>query len=312
MRPITVKNVWEYFGFRRICGNDDSLNRIVYEGSINRPGFELSGYFKQLSGRIVIIGDKETTYINTMMSPEKQMEVFDILTSDPVPMILISKDLPCPGLLKEIAERKNFPVFSSYANTSSLIVELMSYLEEYFAPVESLHGVLLQVFGHGVLLEGESGVGKSEIALELIRRGHVLIADDRVDVYRAHNQIYGEAPDILKGMLELRGVGIINIIDLYGFMSCRDSTTIECVIKLKKQEMNDEYDRIGLNNQLVETIFGIDLPKIEIPIKEGRSAAVAIEAAIGNLIMSSKGISSALKFQQKLHEFINKQKEEQK
>ena len=131
------------------------------------------------------------------MPAELQKKAFDFLTRDEIPMILISKDQVCPQILLDIAREKNFPIFTSYAHTNSLIVELLNYLEDLFADIESIHGVLMQVYGRGVLITGESGIGKSEIALELVKKGHILVADDRVDVFRAHNIILGEAPELL-------------------------------------------------------------------------------------------------------------------
>ena len=307
-KPVFVKDVKDYFGYRMIVGNEESLKRPIYEGNVNRPGLELSGYFEEPSHRIVVIGEKESHYIDKM-SREQQEQVFDFLTADNVPMILISRDLPCPEVLYNIAYRKNFPVFSSFASTSSLIVELLNYLEEFFADVDSLHGVLLEVYGHGVLITGESAIGKSEIALELIRRGHVLVADDRVDVFRAHNTIFGEAPAILKNMLELRGVGIVDIQTTFGYMSTDDRTNIECVIHLQKQADDDEYDRLGLDNQMVETIFGVDIPKIILPVREGRSIAVMIEAAVTHVIMKTEGVDTSKVFHDRLLSYIKEQEE---
>lgn len=306
MKDVYVRDLLEYFKYRQIVGDDDSLNRKIMDNNVNRPGLELSGYFKEPSSRIVVLGEKEIHYINNM-GVEEQEKVFDFLTHEKVPMILISRDLPCPEVLFNIAYRKNFPVFQSFAHTNSLIVEILNYLEEYFAEVETLHGVLLEVYGHGVLITGESAVGKSEIALELIRRGHVLVADDRVDVFRAHNRIFGEAPEVLRNMLELRGVGVLNIETMFGYMSTKDRTEVECVINLKHQNNEDEYDRLGLDNQMVETIFGIDLPKIELPLREGRSIAVIIEAAMTHVIMKADGKDSAKEFHDKLIGLINQQ-----
>lgn len=309
-KPVYVKDVSEYFGYRCIVGDERALARPIHEANVNRPGLELTGYFEEPSQRIVVIGEKESHFIEKM-NVQQQEKVFDFLTADNVPMILISRDLPCPQLLYEIAYRKNFPIFSSFASTSSLIVELLNYLEEFFAPVDTLHGVLLEVYGHGVLITGESAVGKSEIALELIRRGHVLVADDRVDVFRAHNAIYGEAPELLKNMLELRGVGIVDIRTTFGYMAATDRTNIECVIDLAPQNDHVEYDRLGLDNQKVESIFGVDIPKIVLPVREGRSIAVMIEAAITQIIMKTEGKDSAREFHERLISYLEKQGGEQ-
>jgi HPr kinase/phosphorylase len=306
-KQVKVRDVFNYFHYRQICGNDQALERIIAEPAINRPGFELSGYFGvKPSGRINLLGEKENRFIS-QMSEADQRKAFDYLTNDPAPMILVSHDLPCPPILKEYADRKNFPIFSSYAPTSSLMVEIITYLEEYFAPVETLHGNLLLVNGMGVLLEGESGSGKSEISLELLKRGHILVADDRVDAYRAHNKITGTAPEILRNMLELRGVGVLDVARMFGIASTTAKAQIDCVIALQRWQANTDFDRLGLDNEQVETIFGIDIPKITIPVREGRSIAVIIEAAVTNFIMKAKGIDTSKEFNERIMGFIREQ-----
>ncbi len=264
-KPVYVRDILNYFGYRQVVGNDESLNRQIMDSNVNRPGLELSGYFLEPTKRIVVMGEKEIHYINQKMSLEQQQAAFDFLTSDNVPMIVVSRDLPVPQVLLDIAYKKNFPVFSSYATTSFLIVDLINYLEEYFAMTDNIYGVLLKVYNHGVLLTGESGIGKSELAIELIRKGHVLIADDRVDIFRAHNHIYGEAPPILRNYIELRGVGVLNIKDMYGYAASEDRSEIEVVIELKKQNDNDEYDRLGIDNHEFVEYQGVIVPIMTIP-----------------------------------------------
>ena len=309
-RKVYVRDIYNYFGYRQISGDDASLDRLVTESDVMRPGLELTGHFEHSPGRIVILGGKEMNFINTMMDHELQEKAFDFLTRKEIPMILISKDMVCPEVLLEIARKKNFPIFTSYAHTVSLIMELLNYLEDYFAEVESIHGVLMQVYGRGVLITGESGIGKSEIALELIKKGHILVADDRVDVYRAHNRIYGEAPELLRDMLELRGVDVINVVDMFGVMASTEKSSIECVVELKRWTQDNDFDRLGLNNSQVETIFGIDLPKMVIPVREGRSIAAIIEATVTNIILRQKGINSSDVFGQKVTRLIDSNKEE--
>ena len=244
------------------------------------------------------------------MGAELQKKAFDFLTRDEIPMILISKDQVCPQILLDIAREKNFPIFTSYAHTNSLIVELLNYLEDLFADVESIHGVLMQVYGRGVLITGESGIGKSEIALELVKKGHILVADDRVDVFRAHNRIFGEAPELLRNMLELRGVDVINVVDMFGVMAATDRSSIECIVELKRWTQDNDFDRLGLNNSETETIFGIELPKMVIPVREGRSIAAIIEATVTNIILRQKGINSSEAFDRKVIALIRKNEEE--
>ncbi|MGI6608050.1 MAG: HPr(Ser) kinase/phosphatase [Erysipelotrichaceae bacterium] len=308
MKKVKVRDLWNYFGYRQICGDDSSLDRLIHDANVNRPGLELAGFFPERDySRIIMLGETEMSYI-AQMSEENQRDVFEHLTNDESPMILISRDLPCPEILMEIAVSKNFPIFTSYAPTSSLIMEIVAYLEEFFTQVDSVHGVLLQVYGRGVLITGASGIGKSEIALELVKKGHILVADDRVDVYRVHNHITGEAPAVLKNLLELRGVGIIDIAMMFGAAATTEKTRIDYVIHLDRWDKNTEYDRLNLNDE-VFTIFGINIPKITIPVSEGRSIAVIIEAAVNNFILKGKGYDFSKILDERVVELINKNKE---
>lgn len=309
MKVVKVKDLYNYFGYKRICGDDSSMDRIIHDMNVNRPGLELSGYYTEhVYRRVVILGEKEINYINTL-SEQRQLEAFDYLTNAEIPMILIARDLPCPGILMEIAQKKNFPVFSASGTTSSVIVEIVSYLEEFFAEVESIHGVLLSVYGHGVLITGDSGIGKSEVALELMKKGHLLVADDRVDVFRVHNHITGVAPAILKNMLEIRGIGIIEVTSMFGIASTTDRAQVDYVIHLQRWDPNNEYDRVGMDEEHL-TIFGIDIPKITIPVSEGRSVSAIIEAAVTNCILRDKGINSSQILEDRVVALINQQKEE--
>ncbi len=306
-KQIRVQDVYDYFHYRQICGDEKARQRVIGEPAINRPGFELAGFFVDTpSPRIVLLGEKENRFMPSM-TREAQIKAFDYLTDDKIPMILISRDLPCPDVLREYAEKRNFPVFSSFAPTSSLMVEIISFLEEQLATVESIHANLLQVNGMGVLLEGESGSGKSEISLELLKRGHMLIADDRVDVYRAHNRIIGMAPEVLRNMLELRGVGVIDVTRMFGVASTAEKAQIDCVISLQRWQADADFDRLGLDNEQTETIFGINIPKITIPVREGRSIAVIIESAVTNFIMKAKGIDSSREFNERVTDYIRSQ-----
>ena len=309
-RKTYVRDVYNYFGYRQISGDDSSLSRCIADADVIRPGLELTGHFDYSPGRIVVLGTKELRYIEAHMPAELQKKAFDFLTRDEIPMILISKDQVCPQILLDIAREKNFPIFTSYAHTNSLIVELLNYLEDLFADIESIHGVLMQVYGRGVLITGESGIGKSEIALELVKKGHILVADDRVDVFRAHNRIFGEAPELLRNMLELRGVDVINVVDMFGVMAATDRSSIECVVELKRWTQDNDFDRLVLNNSDTMTIFGIDLPKMVIPVREGRSIAAIIEATVTNIILRQKGINSSEVFDRKVIDLIKKNEEE--
>ena len=300
----SVRRVSENFSFEQYTGNDESLNRPIYIADTNRPGLELTGYFdKTQLKRIVILGEKETAYIRSM-SEEAQQRSFEFLTSEETPAIIITKGNACPKVLKEIAQRKNFPVFLSKVPTTRMIVNLSAFLDEELAESKSLHGCLLSIYGKGVLLTGESGMGKSEIALELIKRGHLLVADDRVDCYRVHNKIFGKSPDLLKEMLEIRGIGIINVSRMFGVSSVLPRTEVDFEIRLETWHSDENYDRVGIEEKIHENILGIDIPKIVVPVREGRSMAVIIESAVTNFLLGERGLDSAKEFERRVLEYI--------
>lgn len=303
---VTVRDLLENFNFEIVEGSEKALSRTINIADTNRPGLELSGFYNysQLK-RLVILGDKEMAYISTM-SDEAKRQSFDFLTSDQTPGLIISKNHDCPPLLKEIAVKKDFPILRSSNQTYRLIVDVVTYLDEKLASFINIHGVLLSIYGKGVMICGKSGMGKSEIALELIKRGHLLVADDRVDCYRIHNKIVGKAPEILKEMLELRGIGIINVSRMFGASSVLDRVELALVVELQQWDAANDYDRVGIEEKQYDRILGVDVPKIVLPVKEGRSMAVIIESAVTNFTLSQMGLDSAKEFEHRVLEYINK------
>ena len=303
---VTVRDLLENFNFEIVEGSEKALSRSINIADTNRPGLELSGFYNysQLK-RLVILGDKEMAYISTM-SDEAKRQSFDFLTSDQTPGLIISKNHDCPPLLKEIAVKKDFPILRSSNQTYRLIVDVVTYLDEKLASFINIHGVLLSIYGKGVMICGKSGMGKSEIALELIKRGHLLVADDRVDCYRIHNKIVGKAPEILKEMLELRGIGIINVSRMFGASSVSNRVELSLVVKLQQWDVLNDYDRVGIEEKQYDRILGVDVPKIVLPVKEGRSMAVIIESAVTNFTLSQMGLDSAKEFEHRVLEYINK------
>lgn len=305
---VRVKDLAQYFNIRQITGNEESLQRPILLSDTNRPGLELAGFYEHSQAkRIVILGDKEIAYIQTM-SEKKQRKSFNFITNEITPAIIITKDHKCPEVLRKIAKRKNFPVFESSSQTYQLIVNIIAFLEEKLASSINVHGGLLSIYGKGVLIRGESGMGKSEIALELINRGHILVADDRVDCYRIHNQIIGKSPELLQGMLELRGVGIVNISRMFGVRSVLPKAQIDFEVVLEPWDSNKEYDRVGIEEKKEENILGISIPKIILPVREGRNMAVLIESAVTNYLLGQMGLDSGKEFEQRVLDFIDKNK----
>lgn len=302
-KKVLVRDVINFFDFEQITGNDEALNRWIVVPDINRPGFELSGYFKLTEPRrIVLIGNKEIEYISHLTDAE-QYERYPKITDALTPMMIVTHNNPVPPILVEVAEKQNFPIFRTRLDTYRLTVDLISYLEEKMAPEDTLSAVLMVVYGKGVLLMGESGIGKSEAALELIGDGMAMVADDRVDVERVHNTIIGHAPELLKGMLEIRGIGIIDVMRMFGANSLTDKHTIDLVIDLRHYDGTQEYNRLESSTDYYR-ILGISIPKIILPVSPGRSTKALIESAVTNFILLEEGYDSSAHFRSRIYEHL--------
>ena len=304
-----VRVLSEHFNFTQVCGDEKSLDREIHVPNTNRPGLELTGFYAHAEpSRIVIIGNKETSYIKTMKS-EVITERFMHLTDPLTPLILITGGNDCPKELYDIATEKNFPVFKTDRKSSDIMVWMVTYLDEVLAIRDNVHGVLMNVFGKGVLIIGESGMGKSEVALELILRGHSLIADDRVDVSRVKDSIIGTAPELLKGMLEIRGIGIIDTMQMFGVNAFLESAKLDFVVEFKKWDDKNEYQRVGMDEQSYYHTLGLQIPHLVFPVKEGRNLSVLVESAVRDFLMKARGYNSSKMFDQRVIEFIQKQNE---
>ncbi len=311
-KKVLVREIAKYFNLEQVTGDESSLDRWVVVADMNRPGFELSGYFKFTEPRrIVIIGQKEIEYISHM-SEQEQRERYPKITDGFTPMLVVTRNNVVPPILVETAKQLNFPIFRTPQDTSRFQVDLVSFLDEKLAPEDTVSGVLLVVYGMGVLLTGESGIGKSETALELIRNGQVLVADDRVDVQRIHNHIHGHAPEILKGRMELRGIGIIDAQRMYGASCVKDRNRIELVIELKQFNPNTEYERVGDITPHFTNILNVMIPTIIMPVSPGRSVSALIESAVTNFQLKQSGFDASLRFREDLHSFLLKKDEELK
>lgn len=307
-KGVSLLELKKFFALTQVTGDEASLLREVITPEINRPGFELTGFFKRSSlKRLMILGDKEIAYIKTM--PEEiQIERFSRLINNLTPTIIISKSHRTPRQLRLIAQQRNFPIFRSELPTYRLLVDMIGYLDEKLAPSTDIHGVLMNVFGKGVLITGESGIGKSELALELIRKGHVLIADDRVIVSRVHRIIVGQPPELLKGFLEIRGLGIIDIVQMFGASAILEQSDVDFVIELEKWNPNRNYARVGIEERIHQDILGVDVPKIVFPVKEGRNMSVLVEAAVTDFTLKQMGLDSSKMFDERVFHHIKNKK----
>ncbi|WP_201346808.1 HPr(Ser) kinase/phosphatase, partial [Lactobacillus nasalidis] len=238
--------------------------------------------------------------------------VFEKICQKQTPCLLVSRNLPVPSELKEAAEAAGTPILISNDTTTYLMSMITQYLAVKLAERSSVHGVLVEVFGMGVLLTGESGVGKSETALALVQHGHRLIADDRVDVYqRDHETVVGEAPRILKHLMEIRGIGIIDVLKLFGIGAIKDETDISLVINLTNWDSKANYDRLGFQEN-TRIICGIAVPQVTIPVKVGRNMENIVEVAVMNFRAKAMGFDAAKTFDDNLTSLIAENTEEEK
>lgn len=276
---------------------------IVYTGrgvitlssmSVERPGLQLAGGFFNYfdSKRIILLGLSEYEYLRTVPSEGRMEKLKQLFLYGELPCVILSRDLPALPELVDIAKEFSCPIFRSPKVTTDLMSDLFIYLNRLLAPSVNEHGVLMEVFGVGILLTGKSGVGKSETAMELIKRGHRLIADDNVIIKEIANELYGTAPDIIRYFMELRGIGIINVKSMYGSGSVLDEKNIQLIIQLENWQQGKEYDRIG-DEMSTTSYFGIKVPKLTIPVSPGRNLAIIIEVAARNFRLKSMGYDAS-------------------
>lgn len=310
-KSITVeKLLLNNSAYTQVTGDEKALQRPIYVAEINRPGFELAGFFKHSDfRRIIILGDKEMAFISEM-TKDRQKEIFPCIINEETPCIIISKGNECPPILKEIAETRNFPIFVTEISTGRVSIELTNLLDEALAPETLIHGVFLNIYGKGVIIKGDSGIGKSEIALELVKRGHLLVADDAVELYHLGQTIVGKAPEVLMNLLEIRGIGVIDVSKMFGISSILDKDTVALIIQLDRWVPSREYTRIGIEeNDAIEEILGVKIPKVVVPVTSGRSMSVIIEAAVMNMRLREYGVDSSKEFVDRILQNIDKNKE---
>lgn len=304
-KRVYVRSIKEEFDLIQLSGNDDSLNRWAIAPDVNRPGLELSGYLESNDlKRVVILGTKEYEYMNKF-DEETQKQRFEIITDSYTPCIIITEGFNEMSSLIEVAQRKNFPLFRYDGKTYQLIGDLVSYLSEKLAPTDSVYGVMMSIYGRGIMIMGNSGIGKSELALDLINRGHMLVADDRVDVTRVHTNLLCQAPELLKQKLEIRGLGIVDVTRMFGANAYLNKCNMDFVIKLVKFSETSENDRLNPINETID-ILGLQIPMLTIPITEGKSLSVIIESAVSNYLLKRLGYDSNEVFKRTYRESLLK------
>ena len=303
MVKVRTKDIIEKFGLELISG-EEGINRPITMSDISRPGIEIAGYFDFYpADRIQLIGKTELTFAAKLSEPDRSYRM-EKLCTDVTPGIIISRDMPVPEELIEASERESVPVMRTKQNTTKFSGLLTNFLESKLAPTTAVHGVLVDVYGVGVLITGQSGVGKSETALELVKRGHRLVADDCVEIRQEdENTLIGTSPELIEHLLEIRGLGIIDVMTLFGAGAVLPNKKISMVINLEIWDPHKQYDRLGLDEEKVK-IIDTNITKITIPVRPGRNLAVILEVAAMNFRLKRMGMNAAESFTERLNEVI--------
>lgn len=288
-----------------VMAGEDGLNRLIRVADLYRPGLEMAGYFAyHPRERVQILGKTELTFFETLTAEERKDRMKRMCSEEETPCFCITRGMAAPYELLEEAANYGMPVLRTSMATTTLVSRITGFLENKLAPTTTIHGVLVDVYGIGMLITGTSGIGKSETALELVKRGHRLIADDAVEIRQAaENILVGNAPELIKHLLEIRGVGIINVMTLFGAGAIRNVKKITLVIRLETWQQDKEYDRLGLDEETTR-IIDTDLPLVTIPVRPGRNLAVIIEVAAMNFRLKRMGYNAALQFTNKLTETL--------
>lgn len=299
MPKVTANDLIEKFNLELLSG-EEGIYRPITTSDISRPGMEMAGYFTYYPAkRVQLLGKTELTFFQKLSEEDKLDRMNRLCTYD-TPAIIISRKMEAPQQLIDAANEVGVPLMRTSLTTTRLSSILTNFLESELAPMTALHGVLIDIYGIGVLITGSSGVGKSETALDLVRRGHRLVADDSVEIRQEHDgMLVGKSPALIRHLLEIRGVGIIDVMTLFGAGAVRDFKRIALVIHLETWDQQKTYDRLGLDEEKMR-VFNTDLPKMTIPVRPGRNLAVIIEVAAMNFRLKRMGINAAEQFSERL------------
>lgn len=306
MKGVAITKMAQALDLKNMTPDMDLSGKYVTLPDINRPALQLTGYLEHFSAqRVQIIGYVEHTYLEHLTEEERNF-AYERFISSKIPCVIFStKTRPSEKML-ELAYRYDVPTFITDRTTSNLIAEAVRWLGVELAPCISIHGVLVDVYGEGILITGESGIGKSEAALELIRRGHRLVSDDVVQLRKVSDAtLVGSAPDITRHFIELRGIGIINVKTLFGVECVKDTQSVDLVIKLEEWDRDKEYDRMGLNEEYIEYL-GNKVVCHSLPIRPGRNLAVIVEAAAVNHRQKKMGYNAAEELYKRVQDNITR------
>ena len=277
---------------------------LIQSRDVVRPGMELNGYHEYFDpNRIAVLGRAEM-YMLESLKPSRRAMALDSYLSLKPPAVIVARGIDPGKDFMEIAETYHVPVLRTTESTSNVVASLVAYLNVELAPRITRHGVLVEVYGEGILLVGDSGVGKSETAIELIKRGHRLIADDAVEIKKVSpHELVGSAPPVLKHYIELRGIGVINVAKLFGMGAVKESSNIDLIINMVPWRDGEAYDRLGMETQYTE-ILDVKVPSITVPITPGRNLAVIFEVAAMNNRQKRMGYNAAVEFTEQMSKYF--------
>ncbi len=297
---VKLKDIANEFSLEVITVPENYDDIYVRRSDVSRPGLPLAGFFDDFeSGRIQMIGNMEHSYLDSLGSAGRYESIDKFMAHDVV-AVVVTRGLEIFPELKELAEKHSTPLFRTAETTSDFMASLIASLNVSLAERITRHGVLVEVYGEGVLILGDSGIGKSETAIELVKRGHRLIADDAVEIKRVSNKtLVGTAPELIRHYIELRGIGIVDVRRIFGMGSVKETEKIDLVINFEAWEQGKMYERLGLDTEYAE-ILGLKIPSITIPVKPGRNLAVVIEIAAMNNRQKKMGYNTALEFSKKM------------
>ncbi|MFC0211878.1 HPr(Ser) kinase/phosphatase [Paenibacillus chartarius] len=303
-KKAKVADLVEQFRLEVVAG-EEGLKRPITTADLYRPGLELAGYFHyHPHERVQLMGKTELSFMETLSSEVRKERLSQLFRSPDTPAICVTRSLDVLPEMIEAANERGVPLLRSQMATTILASKITGFLERRLAPSTTIHGVLVDVYGIGMLITGSSGIGKSETALELVKRGHRLVADDAVEIKQTGERtLTGTAPELIRYLLEIRGVGIINVMTLFGAGAIRTEKKISVVAKLENWQQDKQYDRLGLDEETTR-IIDTDLPLVTIPVRPGRNLAVIIEVAAMNFRLKRMGYNAALQFTNKLTETL--------
>ena len=310
MAAVKLADIIEHENLENLTPEIDIKKIKVTQPDINRSALQMAGYFEHFEAtRLQIIGFVEYSYMESLTETRQEI-IYERLLDNPIPGVIFCRELKPNDLFRKIAVKHGVPLLMTKKATSAFTAEIIRWLNVKLAPMISVHGVLVDVYGEGVLITGESGIGKSEAALELIKRGHRLVTDDVVEIRKVSDEtLIGTAPDITKHFIELRGIGIVDVKTLFGVSSVKDSQSIDLVIRLEDWDKDKEYDRLGLEEDYIEYL-GNRIVCHNIPIRPGRNLAIICESAAVNHRQKKMGYNAAQELYARVQKSLSQKREE--